>query len=232
MTRSNFLNLVAYILLVGSLSISVTARSATHTIINLGELTAEVLDYDHPNWGEAYDINEAGQIVGHWQDNAFFYDPIAGMNGRPIPVTTSNSYFSVLNDSGLAVGWTSTDRRVIYDNSTNTFTPIDGGSPNYADITNSASIIERTFAEMLAGYTGPTDLFALLPTNPGWDSLTPVAMNDSGQIVGWGQLTAPPTPINNIFPFLMTPIPIPPAGWIFGSGLLGLVGMARRRKLT
>jgi len=211
MTRSNILNLIAYILLVGSLSISVTARSATHTIINLGELTAEVLGYDHPNWGEAYDINEAGQIVGHWQDNAFFYDPIAGMNGRPInDPRPMDSYLTGLNNSGLAVGYISGCEQIIYDFSSNSYY----GTGEYfcggPDIDDSGNIIERTYAEMLAEYTGPTDLFALLPTNPGWDSLTPVAMNSSGQIVGWGQLTDYPRPWES-FPFLMTPVPIPPA---------------------
>jgi len=28
-----------------------------------------------------------------------------------------------------------------------------------------------------------------------------------------------------------TVVPIPPAFWLFGSGLLGLVGMARRKKI-
>ena len=32
------------------------------------------------------------------------------------------------------------------------------------------------------------------------------------------------------FKTFVTPVPIPPAVWLFGSGLLGLVGMARRKK--
>jgi hypothetical protein len=28
----------------------------------------------------------------------------------------------------------------------------------------------------------------------------------------------------------VTPVPIPPALWLFGSGLLGLVGIAKRKK--
>ena len=230
-TRSTFSNLIACILVVASLAISEAAKSATHNIINLGELTAAVLGYDDPNWGQAYDINEAGQIVGHWQDNAFFYDPVTGMNGRPIPnAANPNSYFTGLNDSGLTVGWTSDELRVIYDPGTDTYTPIAGGSPNYADIDNSGTIIERSYEEMLAGYTGPTDLLSLLPTNSGWDSLTPIAMNSSGQIVGWGRLTDPPpgNPLDS-FAFLMNPIPVPAAVWLFGSGLLGLIGIARRK---
>ncbi|MGB5259033.1 MAG: VPLPA-CTERM sorting domain-containing protein [Gammaproteobacteria bacterium] len=29
-----------------------------------------------------------------------------------------------------------------------------------------------------------------------------------------------------------SPVPIPAAAWLFGSGLIGLVGIARRRKVT
>ena len=36
---------------------------------------------------------------------------------------------------------------------------------------------------------------------------------------GWGLAAA-----------LTTPVPIPPALWLFGSGLLGLIGIARRKK--
>lgn len=32
--------------------------------------------------------------------------------------------------------------------------------------------------------------------------------------------------------FQMTPVPVPAAVWLFGSGLLGLVGLARRKKNT
>ena len=30
----------------------------------------------------------------------------------------------------------------------------------------------------------------------------------------------------------LAPVPIPAAAWLFGSGLLGLVGMARRKKVV
>jgi hypothetical protein len=29
--------------------------------------------------------------------------------------------------------------------------------------------------------------------------------------------------------FLIRPVPVPPAVWLFGSGLLGLIGVARRK---
>lgn len=36
--------------------------------------------------------------------------------------------------------------------------------------------------------------------------------------------------ITNAFAFTLSNVPIPPAFWLFGSGLLGLIGMARRKK--
>jgi hypothetical protein len=33
-------------------------------------------------------------------------------------------------------------------------------------------------------------------------------------------------------PALTSPVPVPAAAWLFGSGLLGLVGIARRRKMA
>jgi hypothetical protein len=36
----------------------------------------------------------------------------------------------------------------------------------------------------------------------------------------------------NLVPVIVDPIPIPAAAWLFGSGLLGLVGVMRRNKKT
>jgi PEP-CTERM motif len=30
---------------------------------------------------------------------------------------------------------------------------------------------------------------------------------------------------------LLTPVPVPAAVWLFGSGLLGLIGIARKKKV-
>ncbi len=33
------------------------------------------------------------------------------------------------------------------------------------------------------------------------------------------------------FDLLLTPVPVPAAVWLFGSGLIGLIGVARRKKV-
>jgi len=71
----------------------------------------------------------------------------------------------------------------------------------------------------------------LLPDGSGWniDAIDPYTfnsygVNDAGQIVGAGHING------ETHAFLMTPVPIPAALWLFGSGLLGLTGLARSRK--
>ncbi len=51
-------------------------------------------------------------------------------------------------------------------------------------------------------------------------------INDAGQIVGWGVIDGGKRA------FLLNAVLIPPALYLFGSGLIGLVGMARRRALA
>lgn len=50
---------------------------------------------------------------------------------------------------------------------------------------------------------------------------------------GWSAfIGASNAPLNNARPFAvdLTPVPLPAAAWRFGSGLVGLAGLARQRK--
>lgn len=49
---------------------------------------------------------------------------------------------------------------------------------------------------------------------------------------GTAMLTAPFPGQQPSFSGIMTPVPVPAAVWLFGSGLLGLVGVARRKKAS
>lgn len=50
----------------------------------------------------------------------------------------------------------------------------------------------------------------------------------SAGVNGWGFFNG--TPYTEVFSMQFTAVPVPAAVWLFGSGLLGLVGIARRKK--
>lgn len=50
----------------------------------------------------------------------------------------------------------------------------------------------------------------------------------SSTVNGWGFFNG--TPYTEVFSMQFTAVPVPAAVWLFGSGLLGLVGIARRKK--
>ena len=65
-------------------------------------------------------------------------------------------------------------------------------------------------------------------TSSGWSSFTAAYdINNNGDISGYGSIGG------QTHTFLLTnvsAVPVPAAVWLFGSGLLGLVGVARRKK--
>ena len=71
-----------------------------------------------------------------------------------------------------------------------------------------------------------TDLNSLIDPSSGWFLSWADDINDSGQIVGTGFLNG------QEHAFLLTPtaVPIPATVWLFGSGLLGLLGIVRGRR--
>ncbi|MBK9947465.1 MAG: hypothetical protein IPP12_09825 [Nitrospira sp.] len=96
------------------------------------------------------------------------------------------------------------------------------GESAMADGTTHATLWENGLLIDLNDYL-PTELRA-----GGWYLGSAQAINEHGAIVGW---------LNNIDPtntagasFLLTPVPVPAAVWLFGSGLAGLVGVLRRRQ--
>ncbi len=70
------------------------------------------------------------------------------------------------------------------------------------------------------------DLNDLIGNVGGITLVEAVGINESGQITAWGNTS------NGIRSFLLTPVvvPVPAAVWLFGSGIVGLIGVARRKK--
>jgi probable HAF family extracellular repeat protein len=75
---------------------------------------------------------------------------------------------------------------------------------------------------------GMNDLNTLLVASAtGWTLEAATAINDAGQITGYGLLEG------QRLAFLLTPeaaiVPVPAAVWLFGSGVIGLLGFKPRR---
>lgn len=84
----------------------------------------------------------------------------------------------------------------------------------------------------------PIDVFSVsfLAASPGTSTITAAGAFPGSELLFFGVLgTAPPAGLALPIAFsvsTVTVIPIPAAIWLFGSGLLGLVGMARRKKVA
>jgi uncharacterized membrane protein len=71
---------------------------------------------------------------------------------------------------------------------------------------------------------GILDLNSLVNLGSEWDYLASAqAINDLGEIVGYGYING------ELHAFKASPVPVPAAVWLFGSGLLGIIGIGRKR---
>lgn len=167
-------------------------------------------------------LNEAGQVAGSaWRYNggaaaqgqsAWLYDMTLGQTfALDLSIRSDGYAYSealYMGDDGLILG-----QYELYD-------------------TNDSLLGTRAFAFTLED--GAVDLGGLIDGGlnfAGWDSLASAFnANDMGQIIGSGLLS---DMSNGSMGYILTPtnvVPVPPAVWLFGSGLLGMIGIARRKK--
>ncbi|VAW75756.1 hypothetical protein MNBD_GAMMA15-2467 [hydrothermal vent metagenome] len=199
--------------LVGLLLLSASASASNYNIFDITQ--------SEWSWSYAYDINDAGQIVGEAQNSSFFYDPIGGT--RWIVFASGDSSLTGINELGVAVGFAPEEpyRNFTVEYDTTPELILSASSSVFSSISDSGEIFSSSRG---AGYSGPADLLALLSPAPGWSNLVPTSINNSGQIVGLGTLLSS----GRTQAFLMTPVPLPPTLYLFGIGLVGLVKLARR----
>lgn len=191
-----------------------------NSTVNIGLTGAEHTRNDGYQQSFTSELNETGQVIGtsfRYDDGstemgrtAWFYDPLTDMTYyNDFSVRSSDGYAyseaQYLGDDGLTLGY--------YE----LFDP-DSSLLGYRAF---RFTVEAGFSDLGLLIDGGLDLFD-------WEYLAVANdANDMGQILGRGALN---NMIGNAV-FLATPsaVPLSPAVWLFGSGLLGLIGVARRK---
>ena len=198
----------------------------------------------------AWDINDAGDIVGQSDtSNDDASHAALWRNGAIIDLGTldgtGGSSAQALNDVSQIVGAVTlsdfeTQRAVVWNGTTITELPGLGGTGTVSlglDINNLGEIIG--LSQPAAGSPARatvwangivTDLNLFLPADlgaAGWVLNSAESINDKGIIVGLAFNTV--TESYGAYQLTPSPVPVPAAVWLFGSGLAGLVGLARRR---
>jgi probable HAF family extracellular repeat protein len=177
----------------------------------------------------ANDINDYGQVVGTSFNSDGLYRAFLYDGGTMTDLGTLGgggwSFAQGINNNGDIVGYSSaasnvTERHAfLYSNGVMTDLGIQSNWSVASRINDSGQITgyfrdtNGLFHAFLYDSGVLNDLGTL-----GGDSFA-YGINDNGQIVGDSSLSAP-----------LSQVPIPSAVWLFGSGLLGLLGVARRRQ--
>jgi probable HAF family extracellular repeat protein len=192
-------------------------------------------------------INAAGQVAGsattaEGRSHAVVFDPHTSMSLDLGTLGGAESFANGINASGAVVGLAETadDFRPFYWSSAtgmvDVFTGGDLGTPFGAayDINAQGVVVgygeinddfdSHAFAWSLTD--GLIDLNARLQDGEGWTLFGASGINDAGQIVGWGALNGVPTG------FVLTPVPIPAATWLFGSALASLAWRRRSHQVS
>jgi probable HAF family extracellular repeat protein len=216
-----------------------TGSLVEHAFLYSGE-TMKDLGTLGGTYSEAHGINTSGQVVGvsaitgdTAAAHAFLYSD-EGMQDLGT-LGGKNSVASKINDSGQIVGFseynlTGDHHAFLWSGSMKDLGTL-GGAFSYAwGINAGGQVVGTSWVQKIPSpahafiYSDNvmTDLNTLLFSNPGWTLVEATAINDLGQIVGYGF-----NPDGNIQAYLLTPTPEPMTVVFF---LLGGLAILRRRK--
>lgn len=147
----------------------------------------------------AQDINNVGQVIGWSVTTDFHTHAFLYSDGVMQDLGSLEGYWSRangINDSGDVVGY-----------AYKTYTT--GETISHAFLYNEGTM---------------TDLNDLIDNASGWNLVEATDINNSGQIVGYGEHNG------NTRAFLLTPVPEPSTAVLAATGLLGFLFLAWRRR--
>jgi probable HAF family extracellular repeat protein len=209
-----------------------------HAFIYSGGISIDLGTLGGSN-SNAYGINNNNQVVGNATNSGNSTHAFLYSSGVMTDLGTLGGSYSTavnINDNGQVVGqaYDALGNGYAFFYSGGLMTKIGslGGSQSYAtDINNKGQVVG--FSTVAGGehaflYSDGNliDLNSSLPASSGWTLDRAYAINDSGQIVGYGNIGG------KTQAFLMTPVPVPAAFWLFGSGSIVLFGFMRPRKVS
>jgi subtilisin len=156
------------------------------------------------DWSWPYDVNDSGQVVGEsftpdWDLHAFFYnsgimEDLGVLDGGDYSIANG------INNLGQIVGYSTTTsgdfRGFIYENDAMTELSTLGGTDSFANGINDVGQIVGSAktasdeAHAVLWYMGNiADLNNRVIDNPGWTLVGAEAINSSGYIVGYGDIS-------------------------------------------
>lgn len=193
---------------------SATANGSYHAFLYTGGAMTDLGLLTGGSYSNAYALNDQGQVVGQAAtatgvNHAFLYS-----GGKMQDIDAASSPYSIayaINNAGQVAGGieSSSDRLLYAFVYAGSMMSIIGGSDTVAYGINDLGQVVGSFGVSNGGtgaflYSGSTliDLSTTLPANSGWMLQAAVAINDNGQIAGYG--------FNSDFEqhaFLLTPVP-------------------------
>ena len=183
---------------------------------------------------QATDINDNGQVVGYAQTSdgnsrdAFLYSNGTMTDLGALPTGSNPAAFKCsINASGQVVGTLPNGHAFLYSNGTRTDL---GTVPGYSqsiptDINDNGQVVGNAepdgYYPFLYSNGMMVDLNSLIDPASGWTLDSATAINDSGQIVGWGDNS-----LGQGHAFLLTPVALVPEPSTLVLLLMGAIALA------